>query len=76
MVGQDQAAMAVIWHDLECGAYVEDLAVWRELATEHGDPVLDVGAGTGRVTVDLARRASRSRCRGSTTSTTRWAPRR
>ena len=56
MVGQDQAAMAVIWHDLECGAYAEDLAVWRGLAAEHGDPVLDVGAGTGRVTLDLARR--------------------
>jgi SAM-dependent methyltransferase len=45
----------VIWHDLECGAYTADLPVWRELAEEHGDPVLDVGAGTGRVTLDLAR---------------------
>ena len=46
--------MSVIWHDLECGAYAEDLPLWRELAAEHGDPVLDVGAGTGRVTLDLA----------------------
>jgi SAM-dependent methyltransferase len=44
----------VIWHDLECGAYGEDLALWRSLAAEHGDPVLDVGAGTGRVSLDLA----------------------
>jgi SAM-dependent methyltransferase len=46
--------MSVIWHDLECGAYAEDLPLWRELAAEHGDPVLDVGAGTGRVALDLA----------------------
>jgi SAM-dependent methyltransferase len=47
--------MSVIWHDLECGAYTEDLALWRSLAAEYGDPVLDVGAGTGRVALDLAR---------------------
>lgn len=46
---------AVIWHDIECGAYAEDLPLWRSLAASHGDPVLDVGAGTGRVTLDLAR---------------------
>jgi SAM-dependent methyltransferase len=45
----------VIWHDLECGGYVEDLPLWRELAARQGDPILDVGAGTGRVTLDLAR---------------------
>jgi SAM-dependent methyltransferase len=45
----------VIWHDVECGSYVEDLPLWRSLAAEHGDPVLDVGAGTGRVALDLAR---------------------
>lgn len=47
--------MSVIWHDLECGGYLEDLPVWRALAQRFGDPVLDLGAGTGRVTVDLAR---------------------
>ena len=46
---------AVIWHDVECASYVEDLPLWRSLAASHGDPVLDVGAGTGRVTLDLAR---------------------
>jgi SAM-dependent methyltransferase len=45
---------AVIWHDVECGSYVEDLPLWRSLAASHGDPVLDVGAGTGRVALDLA----------------------
>jgi SAM-dependent methyltransferase len=49
----------VIWHDVECGAYAEDLPLWRSLADEHGDPVLDVGAGTGRVALDLARHGHR-----------------
>ena len=47
--------MKAIWHDLECGGYVEDLEVWRTLADRLGGPVLDVGAGTGRTTLDLAR---------------------
>jgi len=47
--------MSVIWHDIECGAYAEDLPLWRSLAAEHGGPVLDVGAGTGRVSLMLAR---------------------
>ncbi len=51
--------MSVIWHDLECGAYDADLPLWRGLAAEYGDPVLDVGAGTGRVTLDLAGRGHR-----------------
>jgi len=48
--------LEVIWHDLECGSYDLDLAGWRELAEAARGPVLDVGAGTGRVTLDLARR--------------------
>jgi SAM-dependent methyltransferase len=51
--------MSVIWHDLECGTYTEDLGLWRELAEAHGDPVLDVGAGTGRVALELARAGHR-----------------
>src|SRR3954463_12342373 len=53
MVGVNLAAL---WHDLECGEYREDLPAWRTLAAETGGPVLDVGAGTGRVTLDLAAR--------------------
>ncbi len=48
--------MSVIWHDIECGGYAADLPLWRELADRHGGPVLDIGAGTGRVALDLARR--------------------
>lgn len=45
----------VLWHDLECGSYTADLPLWRELAEKAHGPVLDVGAGTGRVALDLAR---------------------
>ena len=47
--------MNAIWHDLECGTYTEDLNFWRELVAAHHGPVLDVGAGTGRTAIDLAR---------------------
>lgn len=54
------ATHKVRWHDLECGAYTADLALWRELAgAEAGGgtrgAILDVGAGTGRVALELAR---------------------
>lgn len=49
---------SVIWHDVECGSYAEDLPLWRELADAAGGPVLDVGAGTGRVALDLAARGA------------------
>lgn len=51
----DAATLHVLWHDLECGGYVADLPLWRELAAETGGPILDLGAGSGRVTLDLAR---------------------
>ena len=44
----------VLWHDLECGGYTADLALWRELARQAGGPVLELGTGTGRVALDLA----------------------
>jgi SAM-dependent methyltransferase len=43
------------WHDTECGGYDADLPLWEELAVAAGGPVLDVGAGTGRVAIALAR---------------------
>lgn len=58
-LGARDLAPSTIWHDLECGAYTEDLPLWRSLAIEHGDPVLEVGAGTGRVALDLARSGHR-----------------
>jgi SAM-dependent methyltransferase len=49
-------AEQVIWHDVECGRYAADLPLWRALAAAAGGPVLEIGAGTGRVALDLARR--------------------
>jgi SAM-dependent methyltransferase len=43
----------VIWHDVECGAYTADMALWLELARREDGPILDVGAGTGRVAIPL-----------------------
>jgi SAM-dependent methyltransferase len=51
--------VSVIWHDLECGGYLADLPLWRALAAQQGDPVLDLGAGTGRVALALARAGHR-----------------
>jgi SAM-dependent methyltransferase len=45
----------VVWHDVECGRYSADLALWYELASRERGPVLDIGAGTGRVALPLAR---------------------
>jgi len=50
---------SVVWHDLECGAYGADLPLWEALAAEAEGPVLDLGCGTGRVAVHLARRGHR-----------------
>jgi SAM-dependent methyltransferase len=48
--------VSVIWHEVECGSYAADLPLWEELAARHGDPVLDLGCGAGRVALHLARR--------------------
>lgn len=54
---RDPTSDLVRWHDLECGGYDVDLPLWRDLAAAAEDgPVLDVGAGTGRTSLDLARR--------------------
>jgi len=50
------ATAAAIWHDVECGSYAADLPFWEELAERCGGPVLELGCGTGRVVLHLARR--------------------
>jgi SAM-dependent methyltransferase len=50
---------AAIWHDVECGSYAADLPLWEELAESCGGRVLELGCGTGRVALHLARRGYR-----------------
>ena len=59
MSGPASTSEAAIWHDVECGAYAADLKVWDELADRCGDPILELGAGTGRLAIYLARRGHR-----------------
>ncbi|HSJ18051.1 MAG TPA: methyltransferase domain-containing protein [Solirubrobacterales bacterium] len=49
------ASDAVRWHEVECAGYAADLALWEELAGAAGGPVLELGCGTGRVALHLAR---------------------
>ncbi len=44
------------WQDVECGAYSADLEAWEGLAAASNGPILELGAGTGRVCLHLARR--------------------
>jgi SAM-dependent methyltransferase len=50
------ATHEVTWHDVENGSYEADLFLWRELAEAADGPILDLGAGTGRVSAHLASR--------------------
>jgi SAM-dependent methyltransferase len=46
---------AVTWHDVECGGYAADLPLWAQLAADSAGPALELGCGTGRVALHLAR---------------------
>jgi SAM-dependent methyltransferase len=48
------AAEEVVWHEVECGRYTADLALWSALAAESAGPVLELGCGTGRIALNLA----------------------
>jgi SAM-dependent methyltransferase len=42
------------WQEVEFGSYGADLPVWVELAEAAGGPVVELGAGAGRVALHLA----------------------
>ncbi|MFM9022950.1 MAG: class I SAM-dependent methyltransferase, partial [Solirubrobacterales bacterium] len=48
------SSAAAIWHEVECGGYEADMALWERLAARYPGPILDVGSGTGRVALRLA----------------------
>jgi SAM-dependent methyltransferase len=50
-----RARTSCIWHDVECGSYAADLPLWEELAATADGPILELGCGTGRVALRLAR---------------------
>lgn len=49
------SSVHAIWHEVECGGYEADLETWVGLARRFDGRVLDVGAGTGRVSLRVAR---------------------
>ncbi len=67
-IGGERNAAAVsdevVWHDLEYGDYAEDLELWHALASsarahDRSGAILEIGAGTGRVALALARAGHR-----------------
>ncbi len=46
---------AAVWHEVECGGYAADLPAWERLADGAEGPLLELGCGTGRVALHLAR---------------------
>jgi precorrin-6B methylase 2 len=52
--GADAGVDAAIWQQVEFGSYTVDLALWGELAEAAPGPVLEFGAGAGRVALHLA----------------------
>jgi SAM-dependent methyltransferase len=51
----DSYASIARFYDLENAEFTEDLPCWADLARELGGPVLELGCGSGRVMLHLAR---------------------
>jgi SAM-dependent methyltransferase len=55
----DAYAAIAEWYDHEHDAYEDDIAFYTDLASGAGPDLLEIGCGTGRVTLPLARAGSR-----------------
>jgi SAM-dependent methyltransferase len=53
--GPERRTEVAIWQDVEFGAYAADLQIWDDLARDAGGAVVELGAGSGRVALHLAR---------------------
>lgn len=51
-----QWSEAELWQQVEFGSYALDLPLWEQLAAEARGPVVELGAGSGRVALALAER--------------------
>lgn len=51
----DPLAVVAPFYDLDLDGYDDDIAMYREFASESGNEVLELGCGTGRVAEPLAR---------------------
>lgn len=57
--GQPLASEQAVWQDVEFGAFAADLPLWEELAAAAEGPVLELGSGSGRVALHLAKKGNR-----------------
>lgn len=57
--GQPLASEQAVWQDVEFGAFAADLPLWEEFAAAAEGPVLELGSGSGRVALHLARKGNR-----------------
>ena len=55
MNSTDPYELLARYYDLQNAEVTEDLPFWLELAQQHKDPILELGCGTGRVLLQLAR---------------------
>ena len=56
---QPLASEQGVWQDVEFGAFAADLPLWDELAAAAEGPVLELGSGSGRVALHLAKKGDR-----------------
>jgi SAM-dependent methyltransferase len=54
--GRRGRSEAAIWQEVEFGSYTADLPLWQDLAAAADGPALELGAGAGRVALQLAER--------------------